>query len=109
MDTDDGDATGQLRSLEIRGIYEMFGDQEFPITTEELLDEFDDVVVSYPDGASEGLGSVLETSGRETYATSEELQLAVLNGVSRSAVGRPRYSDRDPPTVGEKRDFRRSF
>lgn len=109
MATDDLDTTDELRSLEMNRIHEMFGEQEFPVTTEELLDEFDDVVVDYPGGDSERLRPILETSGRETYDTSKELQLAVLNGVSRNAVGRPRYSDRDPPTVGDDQDFQQSF
>ena len=78
-------------------------------TTDEVLSEFGDVEIDYPDRSSETLEAVLSTSGNETYETMDDLQLAVLNGVQRDAVGRPRYSDRDPPDVADEYDHRRSF
>ncbi|WP_101295122.1 DUF5789 family protein [Halegenticoccus soli] len=103
------DTTGKFRSLDINGIFDLFDGTELPATTDEVLSEFGDVEVTYPRGGSEPLDAVLNASGRETYRTMDDLQLAVLNGVQRDAVGRPRYSDRDPPTMGETRDFRQSF
>lgn len=90
-------------------IYELFEQNRLPATTDEIIDEFGDVQIEYPGGGTERLESVLTTSGRETYTTVDDLQLAVLNGVQRSAVGRPRYSDRDPPVIGEDRNPRQSF
>lgn len=103
------DTTGRLRSLEMDRISELFDTDAFPTTTDEVLEEFGDVVIDYPGGGSEPLGEILRTSGKEEYGTTDDLQLAVLNGVQRDAVGRPRYSDRDPPVVGEDRNPRRSF
>lgn len=90
----DPDTTDKLRSLEIDNIHELFGDVSLPRDTEEIVAEFGDVEVDYPGGGSETLEEILTTSGDETYDTVDDLQLAVLNGVQRDAVGQPRYSDR---------------
>lgn len=91
---DDLDTTDKLRSLDIDNIHELFDDGTLPMDTEEIIAEFGDVEIDYPGGGSESLEEVLTTSGDETYDTVDDLQLAVLNGVQRDAVGRPRYSDR---------------
>lgn len=103
------DTTGRLRSLEMDKLHELFDTDAFPITTDEVVEQYGDLTVDYPGGGSEPLHEILHTSGDEEYGTTDDLQLAVLNGVQRDAVGRPRYSDRDPPVVGEDRDPRRSF
>ena len=105
----DPDQTDELRSLDIDRIHELFDDDTLPATTEEILSEFGDVEIDHPGGASETLESVLSTSRSEKYETMDDLQLAVLNGVQRDAVGRPRYRDRDPPDVAEDYDQRQSF
>lgn len=107
---DDPDATDKLRSLEMDRIHELFDEGMFPATTEEILAEFDDVVVEYPGGGSDKLSTILDTSGHEEYDEIDDLQLAVLNGVQRDAVGRPRYSDRSPELdQGYDRDNQQSF
>lgn len=84
----------RTRSLELGDVAELFDDESrFPVTTEEVIAEYGDCEIGYPQGA-ERLSSVLETSGDETYETTDDLELAIMNGVSRDAVGRPRYSDR---------------
>lgn len=85
--------TDEVRSLEIGRISDLFEDQTLPVTTDEIVAEFGDVEVTYP-RRSERLAAILATSGTETYNTLDEIELAILNGVSRDAVGRPRYSDR---------------
>lgn len=103
------DTTERLRSLDMNRIGELFDDGMFPVTTDEVIAEFGEIELEYPGGGSERLQSVLATSGKETYDSMDTLQLAILNGVQRDAVGRPRYSDRDPPVVGEDRNPRKSF
>lgn len=103
----DPDTTDKLRSLEIDDIHTLFDDDEdrFPVTTEEIIEEFGDLEVAYPGGGAEPLESVLGTSGMETYGTVDDLQLAVLNGVQRDAVGRPRYSDRALDQQSDNQSF----
>ena len=105
----DPDETDKLRSLDIDRIHELFDDDALPATTDEILSEFGAVEIDYPGGGSETLETVLNVSFPETYETMDDLQLAVLNGVQRDAVGRPRYSDRDPPDIAEEYDLRQSF
>lgn len=83
----------EVRSLELGAVTEVFESDRFPITTEELIEDYGDCEIGYPNG-SERLSDILETSGMETYETADEVELAILNGVGREAVGRPRYSDR---------------
>lgn len=85
--------TEEVRSLEVGVVSELSEMATFPTTTDDVLEEFDDVEITYPRG-SDPLRTILETSGHETYETRDDLELAILNGVRRDAVGRPRYSDR---------------
>lgn len=98
MEWYESEDASKVRSLEMDQIHEIFRSDRLPITTEELLEEFGNCEIQYPRG-SERLETVLRTSGAETYETLDQLELAILNGVSRDAVGRPRYSDR-----GDERD-----
>ncbi|WP_222915868.1 hypothetical protein [Natrinema sp. SYSU A 869] len=87
------DGADEIRSLEVGEISQLFGDATFPMTTDEVLAEYADVEITYP-RESDSLRTILETSGHETYETRDDLELAIMNGVGRNAVGRPRYSDR---------------
>lgn len=95
-DTDDA----EMRSVEVGTVTTLFEDATFPVTTEEILAEFGDAEVRYPHG-SDPVREILETSGHETYESRNELQLAIMNGVRRDAVGRPQYSDRSDEVVQE--------
>lgn len=87
------DDADEIRSLAVGSVGRLLGDETFPMTTDEVLAEYADVEITYP-RKSDSLETILETSGHETYETGDELELAILNGVGRNAVGRPRYSDR---------------
>ncbi|QCS40956.1 hypothetical protein [Natrinema versiforme] len=104
------ETTDEIRSLDVGAINDLFGDATFPMTTDEVLAEFDDVEITYP-RRSDSLETILETSGHETYGTQDELELAILNGVRRDAVGRPRYSDRgdSPHNTDEHMRDQQSF
>jgi len=90
---DPPDESTELRSVQHSKLAELFTADRFPTTTEAILEEFGDLVVEYPH-STEPLATILKYSGSETYADSLQLEHAILNGVSRGAVGRPRYSDR---------------
>ena len=100
----------EVRSLEIGDVSRLFEDATFPMTTDEVLAEFAGVEITYP-RRSDTLRTILETSGHETYETADELELAILNGVRRDAVGRPRYSDRgdSPHDTDEHMRMQQSF
>lgn len=93
MDPIDSEEATEMRSLDVEELDDVLDPDRMPVTTAEIVEEFGDLLIEYPRG-SERLGDVLETSGQEEYETVDELQLAILNGVGRDAVGRPRYSDR---------------
>jgi len=71
----------------------------YPVTAEQLVDEFGDREISLPNG-SETVGSVLDRVSPDTYETPAEVQQAILNGLGNEAIGRRFYSDRDPPVQG---------
>lgn len=103
------DTADEVRSLEIGAVSRLFEDTTFPMTTDDVLAEFADVEITYP-RRSDTLRTILETSGHETYESADELELAILNGVRRDAVGRPRYSDRgDSPHDTDEQRMQQSF
>lgn len=104
------DSADEVRSLEVGSVSQLFTETTFPTTTEEILAEFADVEITYP-RRSDTLRTILETSGHETYESRDELELAILNGVRRDAVGRPRYSDRgdSPHDTDEQTRMQQSF
>lgn len=106
MPPDDYDQSNELRSLGAAEISEILDPDAFPLTTEDLIEEFGDVEVNFPAG-SQPLRDILETSGFETYASRDEAELAILNGVRRRAVGRARYSDRGYTSDQPVRDWTR--
>lgn len=73
---------------------------EYPVTREELLDEYGDYEIE-TSGGSETLQSILgaqelEADENETheYHSADEVHQSVLNMVGSEAVGRKEYSDR---------------
>ena len=91
MDTTDESA--EPHAVQHSQLTDLFDTDQFPVTTEDVLEEFGEIVIEYPH-STEPLATILNYSGSETYADQIHLEHAILNGVSRGAVGRPRYSDR---------------
>lgn len=108
MDQRESEAASNLRSLGMEDVDELLDPGRMPTTTAELIDEFGDREVRYPRG-TDRIEDILRTSGTETYETVDELQLAILNGVGRNAVGRPRYSDRGDENIEDLDRTHRSF
>jgi len=79
---------------------EAFEAQQYPITTEELIEAEGDITLELPNG-TEPLADALRRSGPETFETAEEARLTAYAGVSGKAIGRKGYSDRDPVCMGE--------
>ncbi|RQG89144.1 DUF2795 domain-containing protein [Natrarchaeobius halalkaliphilus] len=78
---------------------EAIDDHEYPATTDELIEEYGDHVLELPNG-SESVNDVLARLESETFEDSHEARLAIYSAVSRKAIGRVGYSDRDPTPVG---------
>ncbi|MFB6234231.1 MAG: hypothetical protein ABEH81_15575 [Halopenitus sp.] len=74
--------------------------QDYPATASELVEAYGDRELGLPAG-SEHFGTVLERTGAEEFQSATEVRDAVFNAVGVEAIGRPSYSDRDPPGVGE--------
>lgn len=102
MKNESSEDADEVRSLHMDGIDDVLDPETMPITTEELVEGYGDRTVEYPRG-EETLASILETSGEDQYDTVDELELAILNGVGRDAVGRPNYSDRGDELNEESR------
>jgi len=66
--------------------------ESYPLTNEELLEQYGDRRVSYADG-SESLTGLLGPL-EDTYDEPEAVRQAVFNMVSEGAEGRENYSDR---------------
>jgi len=79
---------------------EVFDAQQYPITTEELIETAGDLTLDLPNG-TETLADALSRSGPETFESAEDALLTAYAGVSGKAIGRKGYSDRDPVCMGE--------
>jgi len=72
----------------------------FPATSEELIAAHGDVDLELPNG-EETLGDALGRLGETTFESAEDARLAAYSAVSKNAIGRENYSDRDAPAIGE--------
>jgi len=81
------------------GTREAIDGADYPMTTEELIERCGESQLSIPDG-SERVCDALERIASETFQTPEDARFAVYTGVSRAAIGRTGYSDRDPAPPG---------
>jgi len=72
----------------------------FPATAEELITEYGHVELELPNG-EETFGDALGRLGETTFENAEDARLAAYSAVSKGAIGRQNYSDRDAPSIGE--------
>lgn len=79
---------------------EAFDAQQYPITSEELIEAEGDLTLELPNG-TETLADALNRSAPETFETAEDARLTAYACVSGKAIGRKGYSDRDPVCMGE--------
>jgi hypothetical protein len=79
---------------------EAFEAQQYPMTTEELIEAEGDITLELPNG-TETVAEALGRAAPETYENAEDARLAAYAGVSGKAIGRKGYSDRDPVCMGE--------
>ena len=80
----------------------------FPATAEELVAEYGDLELELPNGR-ETFGEALGRLGETTFEDAEDARLAAYSAVSREAIGRANYSDRDAPSIGEDGPEQLSF
>ncbi|WP_232687648.1 DUF5789 family protein [Halobacterium zhouii] len=64
----------------------------YPVTQEEVVAAFDDVVLLYADG-EEPLADVLGRANDDTFDDAEDLQTVVYNHLPTEAVGEPGQSE----------------
>jgi hypothetical protein len=73
----------------------------YPATAKELIAEYGELELVLPNG-EETLGEALGRLGAETTLESaEDARTAAYSAVSKKAIGRANYSDRDSPSIGE--------
>ncbi len=84
----------------IEGFEALIDPAAYPISAAEFVEQHGTRRIEHPDGESERLGDVIERVSPDVYETPEEVVNAILTGVGMSAIGRARYSDRDPPAPG---------
>ena len=80
----------------------------FPATAEELIAEYGDLELELPNG-SETFGDALGRLGETTYEDADDARTAAYSAVTREAIGRANYSDRDAPSIGEDGPEQLSF
>ena len=83
----------------LNGTGEMIDAHEYPATTEEMIEAYGERTLELPNG-TETVEEVLTRLDSETFESSEEARFAVYSAVSKKAIGRVGYSDRDPTPLG---------
>lgn len=78
---------------------------DYPTTTEELVSEYGDYEIGFPDGETRTFEEVLSAQqGGEEYEEPRDVQQAVMNMVGSGAVGREGVSDRGAGTAPDNDD-----
>ena len=73
----------------------------YPATVSELVDEYGELELTLPNG-DETLGEALGRLDAETTIESaKDARTVAYLTVSKKAIGRENYSDRDSPSIGE--------
>lgn len=80
----------------------------YPATSQELIDEFGDLPLKLPKG-EETFGDALGRLGETTFEDAEDARMAAYSAVSKNAIGRENYSDRDAPAINENGPDQVSF
>ena len=80
----------------------------YPATADELIAEYGDLELELPNG-DETFGDALGRLGATTFESPEDARLAAYSAVSKNAIGRQNYSDRDAPSIGENGPEQLSF
>jgi len=84
-----------------RNLEESFTTHTFPTTSQELIEAHGDVEIELPDGTVT-LADVLGRLPESEFDGKEDAWLLTHSAFGTAAVGRPGYSDRDPPCTGER-------
>lgn len=74
-------------------------DIEYPVTSNDLIDAYGDRTFDLPNG-TETVADVLGRVAPERFDTADEVRLTLQSALSRKAIGRYEYSDRDPSPPG---------
>lgn len=80
----------------------------YPATATELIEEYGDLELEVPNG-EETFGEALGRLGDTTFEDADDARLAAYSAVSKNAIGRENYSDRDAPSIGENGPEQVSF
>ena len=94
--------------MSLKQATELLRQHDYPATTDQLTDSYGDYELDLPNG-TETLGEVLRRVESETFGTSGEAEELLYSAVSGKAIGRKRYSDRDPTTLGTQGPSEVSF
>lgn len=85
--------------MHLPGTENFANELEYPATTDELIARHGERPIELPNG-SETVGEALGRVSPETFESPDEFRLTLQSALSRKAVGRVGYSDRDPTPLG---------
>ncbi|NIB98780.1 hypothetical protein [Halobacterium sp. R2-5] len=83
-----------VNEVKLNELHEELGSLSYPATREDVLAEFDDVVLRYADG-EERLGDVVGRVTEDVFVDSDDLEAAIYNNLPTEAVGEPGQSEGD--------------
>lgn len=101
------DAQDQQMGVEFGSLADELDEEEYPMTTDEVLEKYGDHELNISDG-TKTVEEVLAGRGDEEFQSANGVQQSILNMIGSDAVGRQRYSDRaldDDPQDGSNQSF----
>lgn len=92
----------------LANVDEKIDTHSYPASSQELIAEYGDLELELPNG-EETFGEALGRLGDTTFVDAEDARTAAYSAVSKEAIGRQNYSDRDAPCIGEDGPEQLSF
>lgn len=105
MPVTDSDSNRREQGIDFGELDERVDEGEFPMTTDELIENYGEVELGLPDG-TKTVEEVLGSSDVESqeFESMQEIREAVLGMVDDDALGREGYSDRGGQAPDEEQE-----
>lgn len=91
--------------IEFGSLAHQLEQHSYPTTSAELIAAYGDAVLRFQNG-EQSLETVLYPVLDERFDSAADARAAIFSNVSEGAIGRKGYSDRTPPVLGERSEYR---
>lgn len=83
-----------MREVKLNRIETVLADADYPVSRDELIEEYRDVTLILAEG-EENLGAIISESSEDSFASMDEVMNEVMSLLPQHAVGEPYQSEGD--------------